>query len=92
MFCSVSSTTACATHRVSKAAWEGSLKNSAKNGYISCPIAGCRGKWSVKDVAVDEEFFRELKRYLRRKDIRANLLDGSGPSSSSSGVDAFEIE
>ncbi|RYH16408.1 hypothetical protein EON65_30140 [archaeon] len=77
---------------MSKAAWDGSLKKHAKNGQIACPIAGCKGKWNVKDVKVDEEFFKELKRYLRRRDIRANLIEGSGSSSFSSEANVLEIE
>eukprot|EP01031_Cornospumella_fuschlensis_P043459 gene43459-53133_t len=81
----------CQNHRVSKAAWEGSLKRHAKNGRVPCPIAGCKKSWNVADVEVDEEFYKELQRYNRRKAIRDNLIEGSGPASSST-ADAFEIE
>ena len=47
-----------------------SLKSMCRRTPVaSCPISGCRGKWSLKSAVRDEDFEKKIARFLKAKRV-----------------------
>lgn len=69
-------------HHISR---DGLMDMCRNANIVKCPIGGCRGKWSMKSSVRDEDFERQVAKYLRAKKVAEMAAEGTGAEESKDG-------